>query len=80
MTLRILKMENNVVHLVRGSKFGMMFNKVGPPSVIPLPDVISDATLARTREFITAAAKQGLTGFPPVETIQFKDYAEGTQL
>lgn len=73
-------MESNVVHLVRGSKHGMLFNEVGPPSVIPLPDVITDATLARTREFITAAAKQGIAGFPPVETIRFKDYPEGTRI
>jgi hypothetical protein len=73
-------MEESVVHLVRGLKRGVIFSKSGPPSFIMLPDVLSDVTLRRMKEFITAAAVQGMSGFPPANAIRFKDYPEGTQL
>jgi hypothetical protein len=73
-------MEDSVIHLVRGLKHGVIFNKSGPPSFIMLPDVLSDVTLPRMKEFITVAAVQGMSGFPPANTIRFKDYPEGTQL
>lgn len=76
----LISMEDVIVHLVRGSRCGLIFNKVGPPSVIPLPELLSDVTLPRMKEFITAAATQGMEGFPPVDAIKFKEYAEGTQL
>lgn len=73
-------MEDIVVHLVRGSKAGIVFNNSGPASVIPLPEVLSDVTLLRMKEYITAAFAQPLSGFPSAKTLTFKDYAEGTNL
>ena len=72
-------MADIVVHLIRGTKVGLILHKNEPPHVIPLPEFITDDTLSSIKRFLTAAFKRD--DFPKpihVGALVFKDHPVGT--
>jgi hypothetical protein len=74
-------MTNIIVHLIRGSRAGLITHKDQPPHVIPLPEEITDARLDYIKRFITAAFERD--DFPKPANggvLKFEDHPQGTSM
>jgi hypothetical protein len=72
-------MADTIVHLIRGSKAGLIVHKNEPPHVIALPEFITDDSLDSIKRFLRAAF--GRDDFPKSTdggVLVFKDYPAGT--
>ena len=74
-------MADLVVHLIRGSKIGLIVHENEALRIIPLPEFITDDTLDSIKRFLRAGFKKG--DFPKTthgDVLRFKVYPMGTSI